>query len=88
MRLGRFQQKQIENVLRRYIGESSTLELTTTSTEESALVFTPTIADDLLHSRVRHLQDLSISRYSAHEGQSTLLHRLRLVRFLEVGIGD
>lgn len=67
---GRFQQKQLENVLRKYISEfASFVRLTRKLT-------------NFLHSRVRHLQDLQICRHRAVQGrESSVLHYLQLLRF-------
>jgi len=67
---GRFQQKQIENVLRRYMGEHIKL-------------FPPLRANtdmpyDLL-SRICNLQDMQISRYLAHERKPYLFHGMRVL---------
>lgn len=51
---GRFQQKQLENVLRRYIGMSISLSLYVSFPNH--------------HSRIRYLQNLSQSRHRAQQG--------------------
>jgi translation initiation factor 2 beta subunit (eIF-2beta)/eIF-5 len=64
---GRFQQKQVENVLRRYIGENP---------------FIPTLnsvrADENL-SRIRDVQNLQIARHTLDKRKSYLLHGLRVL---------
>jgi hypothetical protein len=66
---GRFQQKQVENVLRRYIG-----------TFPLALLSQWISSDQNLYSRVRDMQNLQIARHSSHQGEPYLLHVLRVVR--------
>lgn len=68
---GRFQQKQIENVLRRYIGESS-----------SPRVLTWRIwCAEVLSSRIRYLQDMSVTGHGAQQGrESSILRYLQLLR--------
>lgn len=67
---GRFQQKQIEHVLRRYIGMCD-------------LTFRAAHAD-LMLSRIRYLQDMQVTRHASHEGESYFLHVLRVMRLKAV----
>jgi hypothetical protein len=67
---GRFQQKQIENVLRRYIGA-----LTRHSPVVSCSMLTLA-----MYSRIRHLQDVQVPGYTPHKGQPYLFRHLPNVR--------
>jgi hypothetical protein len=64
---GRFQQKQVENVLRRYIGK-------TLQRPDRSILTTPHDA-----SGIRYMQNLQISRYTSDEGKSHLLHVVRVL---------
>lgn len=64
---GRFQQKQLENVLRRYIG------MNMHSYSEHPLA-------DSLSSGIRHMQDLQVPRHAPYKGEPTLFHGLRSLR--------
>jgi len=68
---GRFQQKQIENILRRYIGAFSALS--------GSIPFGGT--NGLLggYSGIRNMQDVQVARYSSHKGESDLLHGVRVL---------
>lgn len=67
---GRFQQKQIENVVRKYISESPN--------SPSLLV---TLSLTPRRSRVRNLQDLQVPRHRAQQGREpTILHHLQQLR--------
>lgn len=69
---GRFQQKQIENVLRKYIRKSN----------RRPSPARPGGIPDQSHSRVCHVQDLQIPRHGAQQGREpSVLHHLQLVRF-------
>ena len=61
---GRFQQKQIENVLRRYIGWS--------------LIFLLLIneSNTRTQSRIRYLQNVQITRHTAYKGNTYFLYDL------------
>lgn len=63
---GRFQQKQIENILRRYIG---------------AFVWFDFNFGVLMggYSGIRNLQDVQVARYTPHKGESNLLHGVRVL---------
>lgn len=63
---GRFQQKQIEHVLRRYIG--------TPQFSTHGYRLTP------CGSRVRYMQDVQIARHSPQQGEPYFLHVVRVVR--------
>jgi len=65
---GRFQQKQVENILRRYLGAQAISSL-------NLALLTPHS-----FSGVCHLQDLQIARHTAHQGEPYLLCRLRVLR--------
>lgn len=66
---GRFQQKQIENVLRRYIGRSPC----NTSLRS--------VGTNAVDSRVRYLQDVQVTRYRAQQGREpSVLRHLQLLR--------
>lgn len=64
---GRFQQKQIENILRRYIGAFSL----------PSIPLRVLIAADI--SGIRDVQDVQVTRYPPHEGESYLLYGVRVV---------
>ena len=75
---GRFQQKQIENVLRRYIGElqikhPNSMKI---SSDTKYLVH--------LYSRIRYLQDMQIPRHPPHKRQPYFLRHLRDLRLQAV----
>lgn len=55
---GRFQQKQIENVLRRYIG-----------TDPTSFSY-ECVLRDVCCSRVRHMQDMQVAGYASRKGES------------------
>lgn len=75
---GRFQQKQIENVLRKYIGEWSRLGCCLLREDELLT----------MNSRVCHLQDVQIPRHGAQQGREpAVLYHLQLVRFAPVRYG-
>ena len=63
---GRYTQKQIENVLRKYIGGS---------------IFFSSVNASTHHSRVRHVQDLQIVRHTTGQGKPSVLYYVRVVRF-------
>ena len=64
---GRFQQKQIENVLRRYIGKPQCLRVSDICANE-------------MGSGICHLQDLPITRYRVEQrGESSLFRQLQLL---------
>jgi len=67
---GRFQQKQIENVLRRYIGGSALLYVQEEAvlTQLFGLEFT---------SRIRYMQNMQITRHTPHKRQPYLLRHMR-----------
>jgi len=65
---GRFQQKQIENVLRRYMGQYLFIS-------ENIKFSHP-----LPSSRIRDLQNLQITRHPAYKRKSYLLHGVRVMR--------
>lgn len=71
---GRFQQKQVENVLRRYIGTISV----ETSYKCSVLTH------DMIFSRIRYVQDVQVTGHPSREGKSYLLRAVRVVWFEEV----
>lgn len=60
---GRFQQKQVENVLRRYIG-----------TRCSVILLSDSMLIVNLISRIRHLQNMQISRHTPHQREPYFLH--------------
>jgi translation initiation factor 2 beta subunit (eIF-2beta)/eIF-5 len=64
---GRFQQKQIENILRRYIGALS--------------ASFGSIPFELLggYSGIRNVQNVQVARYPSHKGESDLLHGVRVL---------
>ena len=68
---GRFQQKQIENVLRRYMGQYLPSLL--------PFLYFLKISHPLPSSRIRDLQDLQIPRHSAHKRKPYLLHGVRVM---------
>lgn len=70
---GRFQQKQVENVLRRYIGTPSC----TVVTENPDCLFSTFSYPSL--SRIRNLQNLQIPRYTPHKGEPYLFHGMRVL---------
>jgi len=63
---GRFQQKQVENVLRRYIGLSPKV------LRDLPLVYSA-------YSRIRDMQNVQIARHPLDEGESYLFHGVRVV---------
>jgi len=74
---GRFQQKQVENVLRRYIGTSS---FTIISENPDCLLSIPFSESSCpLFSRIRNLQNLQIPRYTPHKGEPYLFHGMRVL---------
>lgn len=64
---GRFQQKQVENVLRRYIGTIG-------------VCLTGMYSLTCQKSGICYVQDMQITGYAAYEGESYLLHVLRILR--------
>lgn len=69
---GRFQQKQIENVLRRYIGKCHL----------SRYLQLECLYSNYDHSRIRYLQDLPQPRHRAQQGrEQTVLRYLQQLRF-------
>lgn len=73
---GRYTQKHMENVLRRYIGPSNL--------QSSRLVLACTNPVLPLSSRVRHLRDVQVARHAPFEGEPHLLHELPVVRIAYV----
>jgi translation initiation factor 2 subunit 2 len=72
---GRFQQKQIENVLRKYISKSSL-----------GFRCSPATSLTSVFSRIRHMQDLPFARHRAKQGREpSVLHHLQLVRLAPFG---
>ena len=69
---GKFQQKQIENVLRHYISKCDCLTLTILPLTELRYAHC---------SGIRCVQDVQIPRYPSYEGKPYLLRLLRIVRF-------
>lgn len=65
---GRFQQKQIENVLRRYIGKN--LDIFMYHWDDA----------DIGVSGIRHMQDMQVARHALNKGKSYFLHGLRVLR--------
>jgi hypothetical protein len=65
---GRFQQKQIENVLRRYMGMFYFCMHTSYN-----------VCSPPLLSRIRDLQNLQITRHSSYKREPNLLHGLRIM---------
>ena len=68
---GRFQQKQIENILRRYIGALSPLcfRIPIGGTNELSGGY----------SGIRNVQDMQVAGYSPHKRESHLLHGVRVL---------
>lgn len=64
---GRFQQKQVENVLRRYIGMLHKFPF-----QESSTI--------LLRSRICRMQNLQINGHPTYQRESYLLHVMRKLR--------
>lgn len=69
---GRFQQKQVEHVLRRYIG--MLLKVFYRFLLICQLIILT------YRSRVRHLQDVQVAGHAPHEGEPYILHGVRVVR--------
>ena len=65
---GRFQQKQIENVLRRYIGTSFDLICRRDDSDKSA-------------SGIRYMQDMQVAGHALDKRKPYFLHGLRVLRF-------
>jgi hypothetical protein len=62
-------QKQVENVLRRYIGTGSPFFYCIATLKQTSST----------RSGIRHLQDVQITRYPANKGDAYLLHDLRIL---------
>ena len=70
---GRFQQKQVENVLRRYIGVYYPF-----------LPLEALLIDYLIYSGICNMQDMQITRYATYKGESYFLHVVRVLRIKEI----
>lgn len=70
---GRFQPKQLENVLRRYIGMCLVFLCIACFAHNNLTI------NFFYHSRIRHLQNLQIPRHNPYEGEPPLLHDLRVL---------
>lgn len=73
---GRFQQKQIENVLRRYIGELRD-DLRFLGVVHWLFIANDADCAPSCFSRIRYVQDLQIARHTPDKGQPYLLRHLR-----------
>lgn len=74
---GRFQQKQIENVVRKYISKATSHPVTNAFFSVEVRQKT----DHPARSRVRHLQDLQVPRHRAQQGREpSVLHHLQQLR--------
>ena len=68
---GRFQQKQIENILRRYIGALSPLFFSDSNSGTNELSGG--------YSGIRNVQDMQVARHPPHKRESDLLHGVRVL---------
>jgi hypothetical protein len=69
---GRYTQKQIENVLRKYISECAVA----CGVRGEVGCYMWSLTDP---SRIRHLQDLQVARHTPRKGEPSVLHDLRVV---------